>query len=195
MKSRGRPYVILKLAGSLDGRVDSDSSDRLLLTGPEAGECVQRLRATVDAIAVGTGTVIADDPLLTVRLTSATAGDPQRAPLRVVLGETAIPPTALVLSDEAPSLVITEREPRHVLEHLADIGVQRLLLEGGPTLASAYLRAGVVDEVHWFVSPLLIGGGPIALAGLDAAIALDVSSVDLVGEDVRIVGVPVPVAQ
>lgn len=190
MKSRGRPFVILKLAGSLDGRVDSDGPDRLLLTGPEAGVAVQQLRADVDAIAVGTGTVTADDPLLTVR-----GGDRRDAPLRVVLGSSAIPHSARVLSDEAPTLIIHDHDPAKALEQLSEMGVQRLLLEGGPTVASAYLRSGLVDEVHWFVAPVLVGGGPIALADLGAQVALDVSSVDLVGEDVRIIGVPVPVTE
>lgn len=185
MKVHGRPHVTLKLAGSLDGRVDSAKADRLILTGAAAQEQVQRLRASVDAIAVGTGTLTADDPRLTVRGIDLAA-----APLRVVLGSSPVAPDARVLADGAEVMVITERDPRRALRLLADRGIQRLLLEGGPTVATAYLEAGVVDEVHWYVSPLLVGAGPMALNGLSAQLGLDVISVDLVGEDVRIIGIP-----
>ena len=87
-------------------------------------------------------------------------------------------------------LVIEEKDPRLALSQLAERGIQRLLLEGGPTVASAYLEAGVIDEVQWFVAPILVGSGLAALSGLSSSIALDVTSVDLMGEDVRIIGVP-----
>jgi len=185
MKSRGRPFVILKFAGSLDGRVDSAGTERLLLTGPEAQARVHALRAEVDAIAVGSGTLVADDPRLTVRQ----ASNPSR-PLRVVLGVTAVPDEARVRDGEAEFLQIVERDPHAALAALASRGIQRLLLEGGPTVAAAYLEAGVVDEVRWFVSPLLVGQGTSALSSLTSQIALDVISVDVVGEDVCIRGVP-----
>lgn len=185
MKLHGRPHVTLKLAGSLDGRVDSAGVERLILTGPEAQEQVQRLRAGVDAIAVGTGTVAADDPRLTVR-----GVDEKASPLRVVLGSSPIADDARVLADGAEVMLITERDPNSALGLLADRGIQTLLLEGGPTVAAAYLEAGVVDEVHWYVSPLLVGEGPMALNGLGVQMGLDVTSVDVVGEDVLIIGIP-----
>ena len=185
MKLHGRPHVTLKLAGSLDGRVDSAGADRLILTGAEAQAQVQRLRAGVDAIAVGSGTIAADDPRLTVRGLDISA-----APLRVVLGSSPVAPDARVLADGAEVMLITERDPRAALGLLAGRGIQRLLLEGGPTVAAAYLEAGVVDEVHWYVSPLLVGEGPMALNGLSTQLGLDVTGVDVVGEDVRIIGVP-----
>lgn len=185
MKIHGRPHVTLKLAGSLDGRVDSAGADRLILTGAEAQEQVQVLRASVDAIAVGTGTIAADDPRLTVR-----GLDVSPAPLRVVLGSSPVAADARVLADDAEVMLITQRDPRSALALLADRGIQTLLLEGGPTVAAAYLEAGVVDEVHWYVSPLLVGEGPMALNGLGVQMGLDVMSVDVVGEDVRIIGVP-----
>jgi diaminohydroxyphosphoribosylaminopyrimidine deaminase / 5-amino-6-(5-phosphoribosylamino)uracil reductase len=185
MKAHGRPHVTLKLAGSLDGRVDSAGADRLILTGAIAQEQVQRLRARVDAIAVGTGTIVADDPRLTVRGLDAPA-----SPLRVVLGSSPVAADARVLADDAEVMLITRRDPRSALTLLADRGIQTLLLEGGPMVAAAYLEAGVVDEVHWYVSPLLVGEGPMALNGLGVQMGLDVTSVDVVGEDVRIIGIP-----
>ena len=185
MKNHGRPHVTLKLAGSLDGKVDSSLAERLMLTGPDAQSSVHRLRAQVDAIAVGSGTVIADDPQLNVRGIEVSS-----QPLRIVLGSSPIPEAALIRGGESPMLVIEEKDPRLALAQLAELGVQRLLLEGGPTIASAYLAAGVIDEVHWFVSPILVGTGTAAVSGLPEPLTLDVSSVDLMGEDVRIIGVP-----
>lgn len=186
MKRRGRPYVTLKIASSLDGKVDSTETERLLLTGAQADAAVQLLRSRVDAIAVGVGTVIADDPRLTVR--NQSAGVP---PLRVILGSTPIPPGARVADGAAETVIIAGREPRLALAELAERGIQRVLLEGGPTVAGAYLAAGVVDEVRWYVSPLLVGAGVQALAGLESLVALDVIAVDVVGEDVCITGFPV----
>jgi diaminohydroxyphosphoribosylaminopyrimidine deaminase/5-amino-6-(5-phosphoribosylamino)uracil reductase len=186
MKRRGRPHLTLKIASSLDGKVDSTDSERLLLTGAQADAAVQLLRSQVDAIAVGTGTVIADDPRLTVRHHGAGV-----RPIRVILGTSPIPSGARVIDAAAETVIIAERDPRMALGRLAEMGIQRLLLEGGPTVAGAYLAAGVVDEVRWYVSPLLVGTGVQALAGLDSQVALDVIAVDLVGEDVCITGVPV----
>ncbi|MEY4136866.1 MAG: riboflavin biosynthesis protein RibD, partial [Actinomycetota bacterium] len=146
MKQRGRPRVTLKIAGSLDGKVDSVDAERLLLTGAEADAEVQLLRSQVDAIAVGTGTVIADDPRLTVRQHGGGV-----RPIRVILGTSPIPSGARVIDGAAETVIITERDPRAALGQLAEMGVQRLLLEGGPTVAGAYLAAGVVDEVRWYV--------------------------------------------
>ncbi len=186
VKSTGRPFVTLKLAGSLDGRVDSTGSERLKLSGPQAQAAVHQLRARVDAIAVGAGTLAADDPQLTARGVGV-----RSQPLRVILGSGSIPPKARVLEAAGQSLIVTERDPHLALEELARLGVQHLLLEGGPTVASAYLDAGVVDEVHWYVSAILVGSGAQALTSLSSQIALDVASVDVVGEDVCIVGVPI----
>ena len=185
MKLHDRPHVTLKLAGSLDGRVDSSLAERLILTGPEAQSSVHRLRAQVDAIAVGSGTVMADDPQLSVRGVEVTA-----QPVRVVLGSSPIPAGARIRGGESQMLVIEEKDPRLALSQLAERGIQRLLLEGGPTVAAAYLEAGVIDEIQWFVAPILVGTGTAALSGLSCSITLDVTSVDLMGEDVRIIGVP-----
>jgi diaminohydroxyphosphoribosylaminopyrimidine deaminase/5-amino-6-(5-phosphoribosylamino)uracil reductase len=185
MKLHDRPHVTLKLAGSLDGRVDSSLAERLILTGPEAQSSVHRLRAQVDAIAVGSGTVMADDPQLSVRGVEVTA-----QPVRVVLGSSPIPAGARIRGGESQMLVIEEKDPRLALSQFAERGIQRLLLEGGPRVAAAYLEAGVIDEIQWFVAPILVGTGTAALSGLSCSITLDVTSVDLMGEDVRIIGVP-----
>jgi diaminohydroxyphosphoribosylaminopyrimidine deaminase/5-amino-6-(5-phosphoribosylamino)uracil reductase len=190
MKMHGRPHVTLKLAGSLDGKVDTATPERLILTGEQAQSAVQHLRSRSDAIAVGFGTLLADDPQLTVR-----GVEGESSPLRVILGSGSVPADARVLASAGETAVIAERDPSAALAILADRGIQRLLLEGGPTVAAAYLEAGVVDEVRWFISPILIGDGVQALGALGAQVALDVIAVDLVGEDVCITGVPVASGQ
>lgn len=187
MKTHDRPHVTLKLAGSLDGKVDSQGDHRLLLTGAQAQTRVHELRAECDAVAVGTGTLMSDDPQLSVR-----GIDVVRQPVRVILGASPIPERARVRGVGSELLHICERDPHQALAEMAGRGIQRLLLEGGPTVAAAYLGAGVIDEVVWFVSPILVGQGTHALRGLATQVALDVTAVDLVGEDVCIVGVPVP---
>lgn len=186
MKRHGRPRVILKFAGSLDGKVDSAGRERLLLTGKEAQSRVHQLRAQVDAIAVGSGTLLADDPSLTVRGLEVGV-----QPVRVILGSSEIPEDARVWQSDSEIVRITQRNPGLALGELAARGIQRVLLEGGPTVAAAYLDAGVVDQVIWFVSPILVGRGTDALKGLASQWDLDVIAVDVVGEDICISGVPV----
>lgn len=181
---RGRPFVTWKCATSLDGRVGDGGPTRL--TGPLAQREVHRLRARVGAIVVGTGTVLVDDPALTVRLPDDEPGH-GAAPLRVVVGSRAIPVGARVRDDAAPTLLLAEPDPRRVLADLYARGVRHVLLEGGPTLAAAFLAAGCVDAVDWYLAPVLLGDGPVALPpGPLTGVAVE--SVTLLGEDVRVVG-------
>jgi diaminohydroxyphosphoribosylaminopyrimidine deaminase/5-amino-6-(5-phosphoribosylamino)uracil reductase len=152
---RGRPWVVLKAALSLDGKAAAASGRSRWVSGPQARAAGHRLRARLDAIAVGAGTVLADDP----RLTAHGAG---RDPLRVVFaGRRALPPRARVFDDSAPTVVYRIRKPgdlRGALKDLAAEGVGTLLLEGGPTLHAAFLRAGLVDEACVFLAPKLLSG-------------------------------------
>ncbi len=96
-----------------------------------------------------------------------------------------------MLDAAAPTLVTAERDPRVLLADLYSRGVRHALLEGGPTLAAAFLAAGVVDRVEWYVAPVVLGAGPVALpASVPGAgvLGVDVIAVDVVGEDVRVVG-------
>jgi diaminohydroxyphosphoribosylaminopyrimidine deaminase/5-amino-6-(5-phosphoribosylamino)uracil reductase len=181
---RGRPFVTWKCATSLDGRVGDGGPTPL--TGPLAQREVHRLRARVGAIVVGTGTVLVDDPALTVRLPADEPGH-GAAPLRVVVGSRAVPERARVLDDAAPTLLTAERDPRRVLADLYARGVRHVLLEGGPTLAAAFLAAGCVDAVDWYLAPVLLGDGPVSLPpGPLTGVAVE--SVTVLGEDVRVVG-------
>ncbi|MBK9741113.1 MAG: bifunctional diaminohydroxyphosphoribosylaminopyrimidine deaminase/5-amino-6-(5-phosphoribosylamino)uracil reductase RibD [Actinobacteria bacterium] len=184
----GRPLVTWKVAASLDGRVAGPDGGPTSITGPAARAEVHVLRSDVGAIVVGTGTVLVDDPELTVRLAAQGAA----IPLRVVVGSRPLPPDARVLDDQAPTLVIDSHDPVQVLADLFDRGIRHVLLEGGPTLAAAFLRAQLVDRVEWYLAPLLLGDGPVALADWatvgGAPVGVDVEDVAIVGEDVRVVG-------
>ncbi len=152
---RGRPWVVLKTALSLDGKAAAASGRSRWVTGPKARAAVHDMRAELDAIAVGAGTVFADDPALT-------AHGAGRDPVRVVFaGRRALPPKARVFDGTAPTIVYRIKKPgdlRGALRDLAAQGVGTLLLEGGPTLHAAFLRAGLVDEVRVFLAPKLLSG-------------------------------------
>ncbi len=187
--THGRPFVTWKAAVSLDGRVAGADGGPTPITGDAARSEVHRLRARVGAIVVGTGTVLADDPSLTVRLPGHRVVAP---PVRVVMGSRAIPATSRVLDSSAPTMVTGDRRPAEVLTALADRGVRHVLLEGGPTLARSFLDDHLVDSVDWFVAPLVLGDGPVALPAVSPGgagpVGVDVSEVTIVGEDVRVVG-------
>lgn len=188
----GRPFVTWKYAATLDGRVAAADGTSRWITGEAARHDVHLLRARSDAIVVGTGTVLADDPRLDVRLPGVTVS---RHPLRVVVGRREVPPSARVLDDAAPTVLLTEHDPKSVLGSLSDRGVVSVLLEGGPTLAGAFVAAGMVDRVVAYVAPALLGAGRSALgdAGIETlqgALRLHVDTVDLIGDDLRIVATP-----
>lgn len=183
--THGRPMVTWKCAVSFDGRVADASGGPTAITSPPARRAVHELRARVGAIIVGTGTVLADDPALTVRLDRAVE-DP---PLRVVVGSRPLPAQARVLDDSAATLLIDDPDPLAVLDLLQARDVRHVLLEGGPTLATAFLESDAVDRVEWYVAPVVLGDGPVALPRLLGPLrTVDVEAVDVVGEDVRIRG-------
>jgi diaminohydroxyphosphoribosylaminopyrimidine deaminase/5-amino-6-(5-phosphoribosylamino)uracil reductase len=220
--SAHRPLVTLKAAASLDGFIaPADGAATpgrrrrrapVWITGPAARRVAHELRAAHDAVLVGSGTVLADDPRLTVRLPGAARG--ADAPLRVVLdGRLRTPPDAKVLGPGAATIVFTRRgAPRAragalrargaevielpargalpvaaVLAELAARDVQSVLVEGGAAVHAAFIAAGVVDNVALFVAPRLLGGGvPIARGltrGLEAAVGLERLGARRIGPD------------
>lgn len=150
----GAPHVTWKFATSVDGRSAAADGSSQWITSPAARTDVHRRRAAADAIVVGTGTVFVDDPALTARLADGSLAD--RQPLRVVVGEREVSLDAKVLNDDSRTMVIRTHDPHEVLRSLADR--TDVLLEGGPTLAGAFLRAGVVDRILAYVAPILLGG-------------------------------------
>ncbi|MEU4807279.1 bifunctional diaminohydroxyphosphoribosylaminopyrimidine deaminase/5-amino-6-(5-phosphoribosylamino)uracil reductase RibD [Actinosynnema sp. NPDC023587] len=186
----GRPHVTWKYAATLDGRVAAADGSSRWISSPESRAEVHALRTAIDAIVVGTGTVRVDDPRLTARGAGVT-----RQPLRVVVGNGDLPPGAHVLDGEAETLHIRTHDPDVVLAELAARGAVDVLVEGGPTLAGAFARAGRVDRVLAYVAPKLLGDGPTALrdAGVSTitdAVGLVVEQVTMCGPDVRISAVP-----
>lgn len=153
----GLPHVTWKYATSIDGRSAAADGSSQWITSEAARADLHRRRAAADAIVVGTGTVLADDPALTARLPDGTLAD--RQPLRVVVGKRDVPGEAQVLNDDSRTMVIRTHDPDEVLNALADR--TDVLLEGGPTLAGAFLRAGAIDRILAYVAPILLGG-PIA---------------------------------
>ncbi|MFJ2772620.1 bifunctional diaminohydroxyphosphoribosylaminopyrimidine deaminase/5-amino-6-(5-phosphoribosylamino)uracil reductase RibD [Streptomyces sp. NPDC087300] len=205
----GRPHVTWKYAATLDGRSAAADGTSRWITSAESRADVHRLRAECDAVVVGSGTQRADDPHLAVR-----GIEGARQPLRVVLDTngTAVAPGARVLDDAAPTLIAvaadvtpaheaveTVRLPRAeggldvlaLLDVLHARGVRSVLLEGGPTLAGAFVAAGAVDRVIGYLAPVLLGAGTAVLTGggittLTEALRLDMSETVRIGPDLRI---------
>jgi diaminohydroxyphosphoribosylaminopyrimidine deaminase/5-amino-6-(5-phosphoribosylamino)uracil reductase len=192
----GRPLVTWKLATTLDGRSAAVDGSSQWITGEVARADVHRLRATRDAVVVGTGTVLTDDPRLTVREPDDALGASQ--PLRVVMGLRDVPATARVHDGPGDVVHLATRDPHAALDELWHRGVRDVWLEGGPSLAASFLRAGLVDDVYAYVAPALLGAGRAAVADLGIESITDVRRLDLVdvevvGGDVRIHAVPRPI--
>jgi diaminohydroxyphosphoribosylaminopyrimidine deaminase/5-amino-6-(5-phosphoribosylamino)uracil reductase len=184
----GRPWVLFKSAMTLDGKVATSSGDSKWISGEASRALAHRWRASVDAVVVGIGTALADDPQLTARPKGELAEIP-RQPRRVVFDTLARLPTSSRLLDaageEIPVAVIVSRAAAHAdtaaleaagaqvivatgeneparvrsgLDQLAADGVRSVLLEGGPHLAGAFFDAGEIDEIRLFLAPLLLGG-------------------------------------
>ena len=168
-KSLGRPFVTCKVAVTLDGRVVVPG--RRWVSGEESRQRVHELRAASDAVAVGMGTVRADAPRLDARGVGAV-----RQPRRLAFGRGPLP--------EGSELELRSRPLDEELRTLAAEGVQSLLLEGGPTLVTAFLAAGLVDKLLLFVAPVLAGQGPHVLGDLDAPVELLHLHAEPSGEDV-----------
>ncbi|HYN56311.1 MAG TPA: bifunctional diaminohydroxyphosphoribosylaminopyrimidine deaminase/5-amino-6-(5-phosphoribosylamino)uracil reductase RibD [Motilibacterales bacterium] len=188
---RGRPMVTWKVASTLDGRVAAADGSSRWVTGEEARAQVHQMRSEVDAVLVGTGTALADDPSLTVRDPHGTPAG--RQPMRVVMGRREIPLSAALRDGLAPLRTFSTQSPSEVLSALLVDDVQHVLLEGGPTLAAAFLRDGLVDRVIWYLAPKILGAGAPAVAdlgivGIDSALQLEVTGIIRVGQDVRVDG-------
>ena len=169
----GRPFVIYKAAITLDGRVSVPSSR--WVSGEASRRRVHELRATVDAVAVGMGTVRADDPELTARGVGAV-----EQPRRLAFGGGPL--------RDGSELELRRGPLEEELRVLAAEGVRSLLLEGGPTLASSFLAAGLVDKLLVFVAPTLAGEGASFVEGLPAPLRLGHVTSEQVGEDVLVTG-------
>ena len=182
----GRPFVTWKLATTLDGRsAAADGTSRWVSSRPARLD-THRLRALADTILVGTATVLTDDPRLTVRDEHDRDLPRDRQPLRVVMGLRELPADRRVLDDAAETVHLRTRDPHQALSALAGRDRQHVFLEGGPTLAAAFLGAGLVDEVVGYVAPTLLGAGipavgDLGITTISAALHLDVTDVSVLG--------------
>jgi diaminohydroxyphosphoribosylaminopyrimidine deaminase / 5-amino-6-(5-phosphoribosylamino)uracil reductase len=191
----GRPFVIWKYGASLDGQIAAADGTSRWITGEDARRDGHRLRAQVDAILVGVGTVLADDPLLTVR-PAPSEPPPSRQPLRVVFDRTGRTPPGAKICDDSAETIITAASPREVLAELRSRDVVSVLLEGGPTLAGAFWDEGCIDKVVGYVSPVLLGSGRYpalrssAIGTIADAPRLVLEDVTRFGADVRLISYP-----
>jgi diaminohydroxyphosphoribosylaminopyrimidine deaminase / 5-amino-6-(5-phosphoribosylamino)uracil reductase len=185
-----RPFVIAQLGQSLDGRIATPTGASRWINRSAALDHVHRLRANVDAVVIGIGTVNADDPLLTVRRVTG------RHPVRVVIDpEGVLRPDARCLAHEGTRCIVVHSEdrgtvpgaeavvlplsgslipPKAIVNALAARGLNKILVEGGATTVSAFIDAGAVDRLHVLVAPIILGSGTIGLtlspiAGLEEA--------------------------
>ena len=188
----GRPHITLKYAASLDGRSAAQDGTSQWITGPDARAHVHAQRAKLDAIIVGTGTVVADDPLLTARFPDGSNSPHQ--PVRVVVGERDIAASARIRNADAPTTFLRTRDPHSAIDALAEH--TDVLLEGGPRLAGAFLAAGLVDRVVAYIAPVVLGAGTAAVENAGVGTISDakrfsIESVAVLGSDVVVSAVPI----
>lgn len=212
-----RPLVILKAASSLDGRIAAQSGDSKWVTGSAARARGHLMRAQSDVILVGVGTVLADDPELTCRLPGMMENSPARVVLDTHLRT---PPDSALVStaNDVPVWVVTtpdssseaaevlekkgaqvvrvaagpdsRPDPAAILAALADNGITRLLIEGGGTVAAAFLKAQLVDRMAWFHAPVIVGSdgipavAPLSIATMNEAVRFDRLSMEMIGDDI-----------
>lgn len=189
---RGRPFVTLKTASTMDGRVAASDGTSRWITGASARAQVHQMRGDVGAVIVGTNTAAVDNPSLTAR-----AGDDSllpHQPLRVVVGHRDLPAQALLhqaIPGAGELLHYRTHDVGEVLTDLHGRSVRHVLVEGGPTLSAAFLRAGFVDRWVSYVAPVILGEGSsvvgdLSISTMAQALRWRVVDVEQVGEDARI---------
>ena len=189
LATEGKPWVIIKWASTLDGRIAATDGSSQWITGPESRAAGHLLRSECDAIVVGTGTALADDPELTARRPDGSYFEHQ--PLRVVIGNRELPQQLRVFNDKAQTLRFRSRDISELMRELVKRGAKRVLIEGGPKLTSEVIRAGFADEFYIYQAPMLLGGERLALdaigiENLADAKLLEVRELSRLGNDVFI---------
>ncbi|HEY8282515.1 MAG TPA: bifunctional diaminohydroxyphosphoribosylaminopyrimidine deaminase/5-amino-6-(5-phosphoribosylamino)uracil reductase RibD [Leifsonia sp.] len=191
----GRPHITVKWASSLDGRTAAADGSSKWITGAAARQRVHEQREASDAIVVGTGTVLADDPSLTARGDAGELLATQPTP--VVVGLSAVPNEAAVFRHPHPVIFEGTHDVHEVVQNLHQRGFRRVYVEGGPTLASAFVAAGLVDEYAIYLAPTLLGGDHLAIGDIGVGTIRDqrtlrILSVEQLGGDLLIRAVPAP---
>ncbi|MET1065680.1 MAG: bifunctional diaminohydroxyphosphoribosylaminopyrimidine deaminase/5-amino-6-(5-phosphoribosylamino)uracil reductase RibD [Arthrobacter sp.] len=189
-----RPFVTLHIAQTLDSRIAASDGTSQWISSPESLADNHALRGRIDAILVGTQTVLVDNPRLTARNAD---GEPAgKQPLRAVMGYRAIPDGAAIHGDDGKVLHLPTRDPAEALDVLFAAGVRHLMVEGGSRILSAFLAAGLVDELIVYVAPTLLGSGTAALEDLGINTLADAQhwdwdpasggAVQMLGRDLRL---------
>lgn len=190
---RGTPFVTVKWASSLDGRAAAADGTSRWITGPSAQADVHRRRAEAGAIAVGTGTVFSDDPSLTAR--DPDGKELSEQPIPVIVGRRSVPRDSRVLAHPAGVIEYPSRDLRGLLQMLAERDIRHVFVEGGPALASAFLAAGLADDVLVYIAPTLLGGPLTAITDLGVRTIseqarMHFDHIELLGDDVLLVARP-----
>jgi len=185
-QNNNRPWVIWKTATTLDGFVAAEDGTSKWITGEPARDRVQEIRASVGAIVTGTGTVLADDPLLTVRSLSA-----EQQPLRVIVGDRELPETAQIFAGDNPAIRMTGDVVKVITDLWQIHGIHKVLVEAGSKVSQSLWSANLVDEVYWFQAPMILGSGKPAIGSFGVESLANASrfpeyQVDRVGLDLLV---------
>lgn len=179
----GRPLMIWKVATTLDSKVAASDGTSQWITGPESREDVQELRAQSDAILIGTNTALVDNPHLIPR------GHEAR-PVRVICGEQEVPATNKVFDNEARTVLVKSKSIPELIKVLSDESFNQVLVEAGPTLGSALMASGKIDELIVYQAPKMLGAGKefvshLGISTLDDHLKLELISVQPFGSDIK----------
>jgi diaminohydroxyphosphoribosylaminopyrimidine deaminase/5-amino-6-(5-phosphoribosylamino)uracil reductase len=179
----GRPLMIWKVATTVDGKVAASDGTSQWITGPESREDVQNLRAQSDAILIGTNTAIVDNPHLIPRGHTA-------RPVRVISGEQEVPATNKVFDSEARTISVKSKSIPELIKVLSDEGFNQVLVEAGPTLGSALMASGNIDEIIIYQAPKMLGAGKefvsrLGISTLEDHLKLELISVRQLGSDIK----------
>ena len=179
----GRPLMIWKVATTVDGKVAASDGTSQWITGPESREDVQNLRAQSDAILIGTNTAIVDNPHLIPRGHTA-------RPVRIISGEQEVPATNRIFDEEARTISVKSKSIPELMQVLTNEGFNQVLVEAGPTLGSALMASGNIDELIIYQAPKMLGAGKefvsrLGISTLDDHLKLELISVRQLGGDIK----------
>jgi len=184
-----RPFITLKWASTLDGRTAANDGTSQWISGAESRADTHERRSEADSILVGTGTVKRDDPELTARRPDGSYYENQ--PIRIVIGQSDLPKNLRIFNDKSTTIELKTRDLDQVLSEVWARGIKHIFIEGGPAVANAFVKAGLVDEFIVYMAPMLLGGKNTALSDIGVetmseAIGLEILETKRIGNDIFI---------
>lgn len=188
-----RPFITLKWASTLDGRTAAQDGSSQWISNRESRAHSHAARAQADAILVGTGTVIDDDPALTARRPDGSLYEHQ--PIPVVLGQRELPPAAKIFQSPITPIQYQHHTPAEALADMFERGIRHVIVEGGPTTASAFIGEYLVDEYTLYLAPKILGGWRLGITqigvnNIAGAHELTINTLERIGDDIYIKGAP-----